>query len=94
VTEVAKRIKRASPVVAEIQLPEGAELVIGHEKITLGHLEGHSAKLLLPRVVGEEIVDKSSAHVEWVVKTGANKDVNIVARCPRAGTHSVKIDLN
>jgi hypothetical protein len=94
VTEVAKRIKRASPVVAEIQLPEGAELVIGHEKITLGHLEGHSAKLLLPRVVGEEIVDKSRAHVEWVVKTGQKIGVNIVARCPRAGTHSVKIDLN
>ena len=93
VTELAKRTKRASPVVAEIQLPEGAELVIGHEKISLGNLEGHSAKLLLPRVVGGEIVDKSRAHVEWVIKTGDSKDVKIIARCPRAGTHRIKIDI-
>jgi hypothetical protein len=93
VTQIATRIKRATPVIAEIILPPGAELVVGHEKIELGHLEGHSAKLLLPRVVGGEVVDKTKAHVEWVIKARKSVEVEVVARCARAGTHRVKITL-
>ena len=93
VTQIASRIKRSSPVIAEIMLPEGAELVIGHAKIEVGHLEGHSAKLLLPRVVGGEIVDKTRAIVEWVVKTKDPGNVVVVARCSRAGTHRTTVSL-
>ena len=78
---------------AEIKLPDEAELVTGHERVDLGHLDGQSAKLLLPRVVGDEVVDKTRASVEWVVKTSTPVEVTLVARCPRAGTHRVVVRL-
>jgi hypothetical protein len=76
-------------------LPEGVELVIGHEKVNLGNLEGRSAKLLLPRVIGADVVDKTRSSVEWVVKTESDSpvDVTIETRCPRAGTDRVKVTL-
>ncbi|HUV33855.1 MAG TPA: M14 family metallopeptidase [Candidatus Desulfaltia sp.] len=94
VTKMAVKTKTAKPVIAEIKLPEGAELVTGHEKVELGHLDGRSAKLLLPRVVGEEVVDRTRRQVEWVVKTrGEPLEATVVARCPRAGTHRAKVTL-
>jgi len=95
VTQMGIRNKVSKPVVAEIELPEGAELVIGHEKIDVGHLDGRSAKLLLPRVVGGDVIDKTRRSVEWVVKTEGPGpfQVGVVARCPRAGTHRGRIVL-
>ena len=95
VTKMAVKIKVAKPVLAEIKLPEGAELVIGHEKVDLGHLEGRSAKLLLPRVIGADVVDKTRSSVEWVIKTDTDEpyEVTIETRCPRAGTDRKKVIL-
>jgi hypothetical protein len=93
VTKMAVKIKVAKPVIAEIKLPEGAELITGHEKVNLGHLEGRSAKLLLPRVIGEDVVDKTRSSVEWVIKTEKPVEVTIEARCPRAGTDRKKVTL-
>ena len=95
VTKMAVKIKVAKPVLAEIKLPEGAELVIGHEKVDLGHLEGRSAKLLLPRVIGADVVDKTRSSVEWVIKTKTEEplEVTIETRCPRAGTDRKKVIL-
>ena len=95
VTKMAEKIKVAKPVIAEMKLPEGAELVIGHEKVDLGHLEGRSAKLLLPRVIGADVVDKTRSSVQWVIKTDLDEPVEVLveARCPRAGTDRKKITL-
>lgn len=95
VTKMAVKIKVAKPVLAEVKLPDGVDLVTGHEKVNLGHLEGRSAKLLLPRVIGADVVDKTRSSVEWVVKTETEStvDVTIEARCPRAGTNRVKVTL-
>ncbi len=95
VTKMAVKIKVAKPVLAEIKLPNGADLVTGHEKVNLGHLEGRSAKLLLPRVIGADVVDKTRSSVEWVIKTETEGpvEVTIEARCPRAGTNRVKVTL-
>ena len=95
VTKMAVKIKVAKPVLAEVKLPEGVDLVTGHEKVNLGHLEGRSAKLLLPRVIGGDVVDKTRSSVEWVVKTATDApvDVTIEAKCPRAGTDRVKVIL-
>jgi len=89
------RNKVSKPVLTEIELPEGVELVIGHEKIDVGHLDGRSAKLLLPRVVGGDVIDNTRRSVEWVLKTEGSKsfEVGVVARCPRAGTHRRKLVL-
>jgi len=95
VTEMAIKIKVAKPVLAEIKLPDGAELVTGHEKVDLGHLEGRSSKLLLPRVIGEDVLDKSRRSVEWVIKTN-NDDINeiqIKVACPRAGKDHCSVIL-
>jgi hypothetical protein len=93
VTKMAIKIKVAKPVLAEVKLPEGVELVTGHEKVNLGHLEGRSAKLLLPRVIGADVVDKTRRSVEWVVKSDKPVELTIEARCPRAGTDRVKVTL-
>jgi murein tripeptide amidase MpaA len=95
VTKMAVKIKVAKPVLAEVKLPKGAELVTGNEKVNLGNLEGRSAKLLLPRVIGEEVVDKTRSSVEWVIKTDTSEplEVTIEARCPRAGTDRKKVTL-
>ena len=93
VTKMAIKIKVAKPVLAEIKLPEGVELVTGHEKVTLGHLEGRSAKLLLPRIIGADVIDKTRSSVEWVVKSDKPVELTIEARCPRAGTDRVKVTL-
>jgi len=95
VTQMAVKIKVAKPVVAELKLPEDAELVTGHEKVDLGHLEGRSAKFLLPRVIGADVVDKTQSQVEWVIKTYTDEPLEaaVEARCPRAGTHRTKVTL-
>ncbi len=93
VTKMAVKIKVAKPVVAEISLPEGVELVTGREKVNLGHLEGRSAKLVQPRVIGADVIDKTKSSVEWIVRADDPVEVSIVTRCPRAGTDRVKVTL-
>ncbi|MBD3206124.1 carboxypeptidase [Candidatus Bathyarchaeota archaeon] len=95
VTKMATKIKVAKPVIAEIKLPEGTKLITGHEKADLGHLEGRSAKLLLPRVIGADVIDKTRSSVEWIVKKSTDEPLEVIleARCPRAGTHRIKVML-
>jgi hypothetical protein len=90
------KIKVSKPVVAELGLPEGVELVVGHEKVDLGHLDGRSAKLLKPRVVGGEVIDRSRRNVEWVVKTETAElvEISLEVKCPRAGTDRRRLLLS
>jgi hypothetical protein len=93
ITQISKRIKRSNPVIVEINLDEDTELVTGLQRVDIGQLDGRSAKLILPREVGGEIIDKTRASVEWVVKTTGKTDVELVARCPKAGTHRIILKL-
>ena len=93
VTQMGVKVKVSKPVIARLMLPQGAELVMGHEKVDLGHLDGRSAKLLKPRVVGGEVIDKTRRNVEWVVKTSEQADLILEVRCPRAGTDRRKLAL-
>ncbi|MCW4051012.1 MAG: hypothetical protein NWE89_14890 [Candidatus Bathyarchaeota archaeon] len=65
-------------------------MVTGHEKVELDHLQGRSAKLLLPRVIGADVVDKTRKQVEWVIKTNGEP---VEARFLRAGTHRMTVTL-
>jgi hypothetical protein len=95
VTQFAVKTKVAKPVTASLELPEGVELVSGFKKENLGHLEGRSAKLLKPRVVGGGIIDRTKRSVEWVVKTdGAPREAVLEVRCPRAGRDSRTVSLD
>jgi hypothetical protein len=96
VTQMGVKIKVSKPVIAQIRLPEGVELVTGHEKADLGHLDGRSAKLLKPRVVGGEVIDRSRRNVEWVVKKASTESVELLleVKCPRAGTDRKTITLS
>jgi len=89
-------VKVSKPVIASLELPEGAELVMGHENVDPGHLDGRSAKLLKPRVVGDEVIDRTRRNVEWVVKTETTDPVEVAleVRCPRAGTDRKKLVLS
>jgi len=95
VTQFAVKTKVAKPVIAQIVIPEKAELVSGYEKELLGHLEGRSAKLLKPRVVGGGIIDRTKKSIDWVVKTdGTPQDITIHVRCPRAGRDHKTVSLS
>jgi len=45
ITEHAKKTKLAKPVIIEISLNEGSELIMGKNKFELGHIEGRNARL-------------------------------------------------
>ena len=96
VTQVGAKIKVSKPVMANINLPESAELVTGYKRVDLDHLDGRSARLLKPRVVGGEVIDKSKRNVEWVVKTKTTSpaEVGVEVRCPRAGIDRRTITLS
>ena len=95
VTQVAVKTKVAKPVIAEIKLPAGVELVSGYMKEDMGHLEGRSAKLLKPRVVGGGIIDRTKRSTEWVIKTdGAPQMITIQVKCPRAGRDQKTVSVS
>ena len=45
ITEQGKKAKIAKPATIEVDLGEGAKLIMGKEKLELGHIEGRSDKL-------------------------------------------------
>jgi len=96
VTQMAAKIGVAKPVIIELSLEENAELVSGYDRTELGHLDGRSAKLLLPRVVGGEVEDKTKRQAEWVVrlKNSEQSEATIIARCPRAGVDRKVVSLS
>ncbi|MBM4050745.1 MAG: hypothetical protein FJ279_37085, partial [Planctomycetes bacterium] len=79
--------RQARPVVVELQLPKGAEVVVGRPKQVLGHLPGYST----PR------------KLEWVVRASARRSASarrrgrgpltLIASCPRAGRDERRLKL-
>lgn len=84
ITEKAKEIKTARPVMVELGLPAGAELVLGKVKEEVGHLEG--------RVVGDGLAfypgnasNVREKRLEWVVKAPQGGSLTVRALSERAG---------
>ncbi|MEO1165499.1 MAG: M14 family metallopeptidase, partial [Chloroflexota bacterium] len=82
-------------VVAEIELPEGAELVSGKQRVELGQLEGRAGTgtSATPWAVRGKSNTADRALTEWVVKAPAGTEITLVGKHDRAGTVRQTITL-
>lgn len=85
---VEKKVLRG--VVCEIELPEGAELVVGEPREELGQLEGRAYKGAFPEP--NDVTD-DRLKVEWIVRAPAGGRVKLVARHERAGIVRAEVVL-
>lgn len=92
VTEKANERKAVRPLEVELELPEGAEMVIGDRRTEAGQLEGRDQKTT---AIGYE-VDPTTDRVklEWVVSAPKGGTLKIEARHQRAGTIVRELSLS
>ena len=80
-------------MLAEIKLPDGAELVSGKPREELGELEGwaylHTGISFWPN----RKVTADRVHVDWVVKGNAGSKLQIAAWHDRAGRLETSVTL-
>jgi murein tripeptide amidase MpaA len=96
VTQRALKNKLVRGIVAEIELPAGAQLVTGGAREELGQLEGRAYKPTVPSSWsgwdGDATDDRAKA--EWVVRAPAGVKAKIVAKHARAGTVRAEVPLD
>ena len=94
-TYVSKRAlerKSVRPVLAEIELPEGATLHVGRAREELGQLEGRHLKAASGfSPVADPTDDR--AHFDWIVHAFAGGTVKLLARHQRAGVVRAEVQL-
>lgn len=109
ITEQGKKANIAKPATIEVVLGEGAELIMGKEKLELGHLEGRSDKLpgrfytpLGPKKdppgryfggMWGQGGDSSQKAAEWLIKVEGEKKIVITASSDKGGTDRNEIIL-
>lgn len=80
----AKIRKAARPVTAELTLPEG-KILIGKERVEIGHLEGRSNKQDSSSVFTATPTDNRGV-VQWVVECPRGSTIKVVVKSERGGT--------
>ena len=94
VTRKAIERKAVRPVEVEIELPDGAELATGEEKLELGQLAGRArARQMLAMFDGGFDGTEDRANAEWVVRANAGATIVITARHARAGVVRAEVVL-
>jgi murein tripeptide amidase MpaA len=97
VTKRALQRKMTRGVVAEIELPEGVELMSGKQREILEELEGRAYKQTLMSFWTDTTPTADRVKVEWVVRVGKNAPkggvVKLVAKHERAGAVRVEVPL-
>ena len=93
VTEYAKRIGISKPVVAFLELHEGAELVLGKPWITIGDLEGRSDRLQEVPYYRANPPELSRKTVEWLVRTPEKFKAIVKVVSEKAGTDGKEVDF-
>jgi murein tripeptide amidase MpaA len=88
-SQQARRRKAARPVIAELSLPKAPEMepcriLLGKERMEIGHLEGRSNKDEVSSVFGSSPTD-NRGHIQWVVEAPAGCQVEVIVRSERAG---------
>jgi murein tripeptide amidase MpaA len=79
-----KKKKASRPVRAELELPEGAELLVGKRKNEIGDLEGRSNKV---SAFGFGVSSTDNrARLEWVVRTAPGETARLKLLSERAGS--------
>jgi murein tripeptide amidase MpaA len=80
--------------IAEISLPQGAELVQGKRRCDIGQLEGKAYKHTGVSFWPDYLVTDDRAKVEWVVRAKRGDSVSLTARHERAGAVHVGVTLS
>jgi len=80
-------------LIAEIALPDGAELVSGKRREDIGQLEGKAYKHTGISFWPDYHVTDDRAKMEWVVRGKAGDRVTLTARHERAGTVRTELQL-
>jgi murein tripeptide amidase MpaA len=93
VTRRALERKVARGCVFTIELPAGATLVGGSERVTAGHLEGHAPARSLQAFLPERAVTGDRALAEWTVRAPAGTTLGLKAVADRAGTVRAQVRL-
>jgi murein tripeptide amidase MpaA len=83
-SEQSKKRKAIRPVRAELELPDGVEIVDGKRKIELGHLAGRSTKFDTT-IAGAEGDTDHRAHVEWTLRAKSGDEITVKVLSERAG---------
>ena len=97
VTKRALQRKMTRGLVAEIELPQGAELMSGKQREIAGELEGRAYKQTLMSFWTDTTPTADRVKFEWIVRVGKNAPtgsvVKLVAKHERAGTVRVEVAL-
>lgn len=84
-TKNALKQQRVRPVIAEITLPDGAELKTGQIRTQLKQLEGRSHTPVAAYNMFTTANTADRTKVEWVVKASKGTEIEVLARHDRAG---------
>jgi Zinc carboxypeptidase len=82
----ARKDNLVLPITAELELPDGAEIVSGSNRQKLGQLSGRSAYRLDGGSRNDGTPDRLL--VKWIVRASPETAINAVVRHPRAGRAS------
>lgn len=91
ISEQALKMKAARPLEVDIELPEGARLVMGEARLFLGQLAGRDQKDVFMLWNADE--SDNCAKAEWVVQAAPGAEVTVTARHARAGVVRTTIKL-
>lgn len=84
VSRKAKERQCVRPVVAELDLPPGAEVLSGRRRDEVGHLEGrYRPEAGFGGYAADTTEDR--VKVEWVLKAPVDTEITVIARQDRAG---------
>ncbi len=85
VTKKALEKKVVRGLIAEITLPEGAQLKTGQYRVDLGQLEGRAYGSSALTIMGGGGETKERAKVEWIVSAPKGSRAQLIAKHDRAG---------
>jgi hypothetical protein len=75
-----------------MKAPQNTKIVLGKERMEIGHLEGRSSKDDLASVFGASVTD-NRGHVQWVIEAEPGSQLNVFIRSERAGEIRASIML-
>ena len=93
VSKRAEERKVVREVLAEISLPDGAELISGKRREGMGQLEGKAYKHTGISFWPDYHVTDDRAKMEWVVRAKAGDVITLTAKHERAGTVHAELKL-
>ena len=93
VSKMTLKRKLTRGVLAEIALPDGAQLVSGKSRESLGELEGWAYLHTGVSFWGQKKPTADRAHVDWVIRAPAGSVIELSAWHERAGRIATRVTL-